>query len=274
MTQRAEPAHRGDRAGRPARGASILVHEPATAEVARHWVPECAERTTCVRADVPRRALQSHRSTPAPIKARYQVGPIDPTILYVGDLSERYGPDLLHQGHAGDPQEPPAGPPRHRRRRRRCTGRCASTPATCCWSTRSGCPATSRARPLDELIQAADVIAVPSREADAVVADPGRLGRAAGRWWPRTTRPPACWSTSRTACCSTRARTAASGASSASCSTPNSAARLGAHGASKLDERFGWNTVAAQVEELMGVAQAWQRFSHACDSLDVCVAKR
>lgn len=32
---------------------------------------------------------------PATVKARYLVGPIDPTVLFVGDLDERHGPDLL-----------------------------------------------------------------------------------------------------------------------------------------------------------------------------------
>ena len=32
---------------------------------------------------------------PGAIKARYQVGPVDPTILYVGDLDTRYGPDVI-----------------------------------------------------------------------------------------------------------------------------------------------------------------------------------
>jgi glycosyltransferase involved in cell wall biosynthesis len=32
---------------------------------------------------------------PAVVKARHLVGPVDPTILFVGDLDERHGPDLL-----------------------------------------------------------------------------------------------------------------------------------------------------------------------------------
>ncbi len=32
---------------------------------------------------------------PADVKARFEVGPIDPTILYIGDLHQSYGPDLL-----------------------------------------------------------------------------------------------------------------------------------------------------------------------------------
>lgn len=32
---------------------------------------------------------------PGAVKARYQVGPIDPTIVFIGDLDERHGPDLI-----------------------------------------------------------------------------------------------------------------------------------------------------------------------------------
>lgn len=32
---------------------------------------------------------------PAVVKARYQVGPIDPMIVFVGDLDDRHGPDVL-----------------------------------------------------------------------------------------------------------------------------------------------------------------------------------
>ena len=35
------------------------------------------------------------------VKARYQVGPIDPTILCVGDLDDKYGPDLLVKAMPG-----------------------------------------------------------------------------------------------------------------------------------------------------------------------------
>src|SRR5438270_182413 len=73
---------------------TVLFHEPGTAEVARHWVPECADRSTNVRQPFSVQQFESNRD-PAEVKARYQIGPVDPTILYIGDLSERYGPDLL-----------------------------------------------------------------------------------------------------------------------------------------------------------------------------------
>jgi glycosyltransferase involved in cell wall biosynthesis len=73
---------------------SLLLHDSATAEVLRQWIPESVDRV------VPCRSLFNTvdfegEIDPGTIKARYQVGPIDPMILYVGDLDERYGPDLL-----------------------------------------------------------------------------------------------------------------------------------------------------------------------------------
>lgn len=48
---------------------------------------------------VPARSFPYHEFQsdldPAVVKARYQVGPTDPTLLFVGDLDERHAPDLL-----------------------------------------------------------------------------------------------------------------------------------------------------------------------------------
>src|SRR5262249_5876986 len=65
-----------------------------TAEVARFWVPDCAERSVPAHNLFPADRFEG-LADPGTVKARYQVGPVDPVILYVGDLDERYGPDLL-----------------------------------------------------------------------------------------------------------------------------------------------------------------------------------
>src|SRR5262249_4082523 len=73
---------------------TLWIHDPATAEIARFWVPECFERIVNARSPFP----VQHFSQPldaGAVKTRYQVGPVDPTIVYVGDLSDRYGPELL-----------------------------------------------------------------------------------------------------------------------------------------------------------------------------------
>src|SRR5208282_3798929 len=72
----------------------ILLHDPTTAEVARQWLPACAARIVPAWEMFPVEEFASSLD-PGAVKARYQVGPIDPTILYVGDLDEGYGPDLL-----------------------------------------------------------------------------------------------------------------------------------------------------------------------------------
>lgn len=73
---------------------SIVIHDPATAEIARSWLPDCQARL--VMADQPFWTEPFQGLTDAgAVKARYQVGPVDPTIVFVGDLSEGYGPDLL-----------------------------------------------------------------------------------------------------------------------------------------------------------------------------------
>ncbi|MBN2475186.1 MAG: glycosyltransferase family 4 protein [Pirellulales bacterium] len=72
----------------------IVTHDAATAAVARHCVPDCAERLVDACPQIPMEGFQFNLD-PAEVKARFQVGPVDPTILYVGDLDERYGPDML-----------------------------------------------------------------------------------------------------------------------------------------------------------------------------------
>ena len=73
---------------------AILVHDPITAEVAKASVPDCGDRIVNERQVFPIARFNA-KIDPGQIKARFQVGPIDPTILFVGDLSEAYGPDLL-----------------------------------------------------------------------------------------------------------------------------------------------------------------------------------
>src|SRR5262249_35783298 len=98
-----------------------------------------------------------------------QVGPVDPTILYVGDFDERYGPDLLVKAM-------PAVLKNHPQTRLIVVGEGALY-----WRLRvftrylllehaGRFPADVRGQAMGELVQAADVIAVPSREATP--------------WWP------------------------------------------------------------------------------------------
>jgi glycosyltransferase involved in cell wall biosynthesis len=73
---------------------SIFVHNDATDQAARHLVPEVASRVRTLPNVFPAHEFQDNLD-PGSIKARYQIGPLDPVVLYVGDMCERYGPDIL-----------------------------------------------------------------------------------------------------------------------------------------------------------------------------------
>src|SRR5271157_752988 len=73
---------------------TILVHQASTRDCALSVLPECAGRLEDVRMPFPVHLFRSDLD-PGVVKARFQVGPIDPTILYVGDLGAAYGADLL-----------------------------------------------------------------------------------------------------------------------------------------------------------------------------------
>src|SRR5262245_32591031 len=72
----------------------VLVQDAATGERVRLWLPACGERLVTSRERFPVEQFESSLD-PGAVKARYQVGPIDPVLLFVGDLDERYGPDVL-----------------------------------------------------------------------------------------------------------------------------------------------------------------------------------
>ena len=232
---------------------TVLVHEPAIAEVARYWVPECADRTVCARTIFPAHRF-NHQLDAGAVKARYQVGPIDPTILYVGDLDQRYGPDMLVKAM-------PVVLKNHPQARLIVVG-----DGTEYWPLRVYArylllehavrlPGHLGDGEVDEFIEAADVIAVPSREATP--------------WWPVL----AGWAARKPVVAT---HDAAPGLlehekdsvlfypSVNSCVwgiervlfDAGLGRAIGARGNEKLGERFGWGAVAAQVEELMAVRAA------------------
>jgi glycosyltransferase involved in cell wall biosynthesis len=79
---------------------TILVHQASTRDCAQSVLPECAGRIEDVRMPFPVHQFQNNLDS-GDVKARFQVGPIDPTILYVGDLSGTYGADLLVKAMPG-----------------------------------------------------------------------------------------------------------------------------------------------------------------------------
>jgi hypothetical protein len=73
---------------------SVLAQDGAVSAEIEKLVPECSPRLVQARSPFP---VEDYAIDvdPAAVKARYDVGPVDPTILFVGDLDERHGPDLL-----------------------------------------------------------------------------------------------------------------------------------------------------------------------------------
>jgi glycosyltransferase involved in cell wall biosynthesis len=230
---------------------SILVHDPVTAEVAKACAPESGDRIVNERQIFPI-ARFSTEVDQGRIKERYQVGPIDPTILFVGDLSERYGPDLLVKAM-------PAILKNHPQARLVVVGA-----GSLYWPLRVytryllldhavRLVGNLQGQALYELVQAADIIAVPSRETTP--------------WWPFL----AGWAARRPVVASHEAAPGmlTNEQDSILC-YPNEnscvwgiervlydaelARSLAAKGHDKLQERFGWKNVAAQVESLLGVS--------------------
>jgi glycosyltransferase involved in cell wall biosynthesis len=229
----------------------VLVHEAATAEVAQSALPECATRIVQVRELFSVEPFAAKLDAGA-VKARYQVGPIDPTILFVGDLSERYGPDLLVKAM-------PAVLKNHKQARLIIVGE-----GEMYWPLRVytrylllehavRLVGHVEGQSLHELIESADIVAVPSREATP--------------WWPIQ----AAWAARRPLVATHQA---APGLleherdavlvypSENSCVwgiervlfDAGLRQALADRGGEKLDDRFGWGSVAAQVEELMTAA--------------------
>ncbi|MGH7168759.1 MAG: glycosyltransferase family 4 protein [Gemmataceae bacterium] len=228
----------------------ILTQEPAAAEVARFWVPECAVRLTAARQPFPIASFNT-KIDPGEVKARYQIGPIDPTILYVGDFSDGYGPDLLIK----------AMPPilrNHPQARLVLVGDGALY-----WTMRVYSryllldhairfPGSVVGQAMQELVQASEIIVVPSRDSTP--------------WWPIQ----AAWAARRPVVATHHAAPALLEHERDSVLVypveqsmvwgverllydPDFSAALAQKGHDKLEERFGWNNVAEQIEELMGV---------------------
>jgi glycosyltransferase involved in cell wall biosynthesis len=232
---------------------TVLVHDAGTGEVARQLAPESALRTVHAQTPFPREKFALDLD-PGQVKARYQIGPIDPTILFIGDLSEKYGPDFLVKAM-------PAVLRNHKQARLAVVG-----DGTLFWPLRVYArylllehavrlPGSIQDDALAELVRAADMIVVPSRESTP--------------WWPIL----AGWAAGRPVIASHQA---APGLlehqhdavliypTENSCVwgierllyDPVLSATLVENGKKKLEERFGWNAFAAQIEELAGVVAA------------------
>lgn len=228
----------------------ILTQEPAAAEVARFWVPECAARLVAARQPFPIAHFNT-KIDPGEVKARYQVGPIDPTILFVGDFSDPYGTDLLVKAMPTILRNHPQarlvlvgdGP-------QYWTLRVYSRYLLLDHAIRF--PGSVVSQPMHELVESADIIALPSRDTTP--------------WWPIQ----AAWAAKRPVVATHHAAPALLEHERDSLLVypveqslvwgierilydANLRTTLGQNGREKLEERFGWNNVAEQIEELMGI---------------------
>jgi D-inositol-3-phosphate glycosyltransferase len=229
----------------------VLVHQSATADAARLCVPECADRLVHAREAFPSHQFEVPLD-PGQIKARVDVGPIDPMILFIGDLDDRHGPDVLMKS------VPPVLK-NHKQARFVFVG-CGDL----YWPLRVHARylllehavrlvGSVVDRALYDLIQAADVVVVPSRETTM--------------WWPIQ----AAWAAGRPVVASQPLVQAMQLRHEQDCVGiyPHESSctwgvervlfdedlrkTLGTTGRQTLANRFGWGSVAEQIEQLVGV---------------------
>jgi glycosyltransferase involved in cell wall biosynthesis len=227
---------------------SLLLHRPAAADAVKAVVPECAGRIALTPDMFPVEQFALGLD-PGAVKARYQVGPVDPTILYIGDMDERHGPDVLMKSV-------PAVVKNHPQARFIFVGDGALY-----WPLRVHArylllehavrlAGNVQGQELNELIRAADIIAVPSREDT--------------EWWPIQ----AGWAAERPVVASHDiAGSLLEHEQDCVRIYPNPSScvwgiervlydaelgrALGRRGRARLEERFGWSNAARQVHELM-----------------------
>ena len=228
---------------------SILTHDSAAAEAALKRVPDCKARLAPA---TQRFAIEDFSSglDAGAVKARFNVGPIDPTILYVGNFDDRHGPELLMKAV-------PAIVKNHPQARFIFIG---DGPAM--WPMRVHArylllehvvrfPGHLSGKALHELIEAADVICVPSRE-------------RTGDWIIH-----AAWAAKRPVLTTHAMGQDLKHEENAVLVYPNEGSvvwgverilfdeglrkKLAANGHQKLLENSGWGRTAAQIADLMGV---------------------
>ncbi len=231
---------------------ALLLHDSATGELAESCVPGCGARVVHARKRFPVEQFAAVID-PGAVKARYQIGPVDPTILYVGDLDDRYGPELLLKAMPGILKN-------HNQARLVVVGDGANF-----WRLRVFArymllehavrlPGNVEGQALNELIQAADVVAVPSRETTP--------------WWPFL----AAWAAKRPVVATHNAAPAMleHDKNSVLCYPsenslvwgiervlydPEMGRTIAQNGHDKLEEHFGWNSLAVQVQEMIAARQ-------------------
>jgi glycosyltransferase involved in cell wall biosynthesis len=232
---------------------TVLVHDSATPDAVRAWLPGCADRLVQGPELFPTEAFETELD-PGTVKGRYQVGPIDPMLLFIGDLDDRYGPDALLRAM-------PAILRHHGQARLVLVG---DGPMQ--WPLRVYARylllehavrvvGDVRDRALFDLIQAADLVVVPSRDSTP--------------WWPIQ----AAWAARRPVVATHQAAKPLLEHEKDSVLVypsensivwgvervlydPDLGKAIAAAGRRKLEERFGWPQQAAHVEEVLAAVPA------------------
>jgi glycosyltransferase involved in cell wall biosynthesis len=233
---------------------AVLLHQDLTAAIAKELVPECAAKLHSGLPEFPVHRFDS-KLDPGAVKGRYNVGPVDPTILYIGDLDERHGPDMLLRSM-------PAVLKNNKQARLVLVG-----DGTLQWPLRVYArylllehavrlAGHVEGQALFELIQAADIVAVPSR--------------AQTEWWPIL----AAWAAGRPVVATQQMAPGLGLENEENCVLiyphesscvwglerllydPDLGRAIAKRGAEKIEARFGWSTVATRIEALMGAAKA------------------
>ncbi len=73
---------------------AIVVRDGDAALHAEQLAPSVRDHLHYARQPFPAHEFQSSLD-PGEVKARYAIGPVDPTVLYIGDMNHAHGPDLL-----------------------------------------------------------------------------------------------------------------------------------------------------------------------------------
>jgi glycosyltransferase involved in cell wall biosynthesis len=232
---------------------AVLLHNDEAGELLRHRYPECATRLARCREPFPVHKFTGLADA-GTVKARYQVGPVDPVILYLGDMNERHGPDVLMKAAPAILRNHPQ------------THFVFVGDGALYWPMRVYARylllehrvrlvGHVEGQMLYELIQAADLIVAPSREHT--------------EWWPFQ----AAWAARRPVV-ATHAFAGAPLEHERDCVLvyPHESSvvwgverylydaglrdKTTQRGYEKLEERFGWNSVADHIDDLMGVEKA------------------
>jgi glycosyltransferase involved in cell wall biosynthesis len=232
---------------------AIFTLDAKVAEIAASCVPDCAGRLLDASPMMPLHYFESELD-PGEVKARFQVGPIDPTIVFLGNMSDRYGPDLIMKAM-----------PKILKKYPQARGVFVGD-GDMAWPLRvysryllldhaTRLPGHMEGQPLCELMQAADIVVVPSRDSTP--------------WWPVL----AGWAARRPVVATRVAaapllehefdsllvepneQSVADGVIRL-LDEPDFARILAGRGREKLEERCNWNSVAMHIEELMRVHQS------------------